>query len=281
MNRPEIPGSNPKGLSSLLWQGVPTDMIFGFGDRGVGIGLFDDFVGFGKTTAAASNVERYASNGITYIGWGDDTAVETVPSVPTTTPSVDANGPSVIQLQTHTTDNDSTSIMAGGGTMCPFNVIQASAGLLVFETRIKYSSIAGGTDFFIGLGGTGACANDGCRADNSGVLASNNFLGFTRLATGTSSLTFTYQRVGGTEATHTGMHTMVADTWFKAGFRFDPTTKQCTVWIDGEKVHTVTRTETGATPWPTLYMNFLAEVKYQSTAADILFCDWWACAQMQ
>jgi hypothetical protein len=163
--------------------------------------------------------------------------------------------------------------------MMPFNVIHATAKDLVFECRFKYSSIAGGTDFFIGLGGTGAAADSGVRADDSGVLASNNFLGFTRLATGTSALTFTYQRVGGTEATHTGMTTLVADTYLKAGFRWNADYGTCDVYINGAKVHTVTHAETAATPWPTLYMNFLAEVKYQSTAADIMYIDWWACAQ--
>jgi hypothetical protein len=284
MESPYLIGQEGRGLSPVLWQNFPVDHIFGPEKMAYGVGLMDDFNGFGPCGAISTVTAWFVSNGIAYLGYIDsDAGVMATPginvTVPSTTPSVDANGPGAIILTPDNDDNDSVSIMAGGGVMTPFNPIYTAAKDLIFETRFKISSIAGGSDTFIGLGGTGACANNGCRADDSGVLASNNFLGFTLLATGTSSLTFTYQRVGGTEATHTGMHTLVADTYLKAGFRFHQDTKMCSVWINGEKVHAVTAAEVAATPWPTLWMNFLAEVKYQSTAQG-LSIDWWAAAQL-
>lgn len=283
MQRPQIPGSNLKGLSPQLWANMPLEAMLA-GDRSVGIALFDDFNAFGPCGAISSTTGWFQSNGISYLAYIDgDAGVMATPginiAVPSTTPSVDANGPGVIMLSPDNDDNDDVVIQAGGGVQMPFNLISASAGDLVFEARWKYSSIAGGTDFFLGLGGTGAAANNGVRADNSGALASNNFIGFTRLATGTSSLTFTYQRASGTEATHTGMATLVADTYVKTGFRYNQARHTCEVYVNDVKVHTVTNAETGATPWPTLWMNFISHVKYQSTAMDDLYIDWWACAQ--
>jgi hypothetical protein len=285
-NRPELPGNNPKGLSNALWANIPTDLIFGCKDKGVGIGLYDDFDGFGPCGAISSTAGWFQSNGINYLAYIDgDAGVMATPgvnvAVPTTTPAVDANGPGVIILTPDDDADDAVVLQAGGGVQMPFNVIQATAGLLVFETRFKVSAItASCTDLFIGLGGTGACANNGVGNDTSGTMASNNFLGFTREGTATSGLTFVIQRVSGTQQEHADVGTLVADTYIKAGFRFDPLTKICSIWIDGVKVHEVTAAQTAATPWPTLFMNFIAEMKYQATAAHGLYIDWWGCAQL-
>ena len=273
-------------LSPKLWRGFapPIGGVFPFSASGVPIvGLFDDFVGFGKVAPAASNVERSCSNGITYIGYGDDTAVETYAAVPSTTPSVDANGPGVIAMQAHTSDNDISIIQAGGGTMMPFHVIPTLMKELVFECRIKLSAItASCSDIFIGLAGTGAAADSGVLANDSANLVSNNFLGFTRLATQGSALSFKYQRVGGTEGTKATVATLVADTYVKLGFRYHAARKQCSIWVNGAEVTAsrIASTATTATPWPSLYMNFCAAINYQATAAHILYIDWWACAQM-
>jgi hypothetical protein len=124
-------------------------------------------------------------------------------------------------------------------------------------------------------------ANDGVRADSSGVLASNNFLGFARNGAATSGLALTYQRVSGTEYTH-DVGTLVANTWIKAGFRFNGDNKILTPWIDGvaDTAHNQTAATTALTPWPSLFMTLLAECKYAATAAHLLTIDWWACAQM-
>lgn len=273
-------------FSPKLWKGFAPPIAGAFPYSASGnpvIGLFDDFLGFGKTTAAASNVERYASNGIVYQGYGDDTAVETYAAVPTTTPAVDENGPGVIAMQAHTTDNDISIIQAGGGTMMPFHVIPSRMQELVFECRLKVSAItASCSDIFIGLAGTGAAANNGVLVDDSASLASNNFLGFTRLATQGSAMSFKYQRVGGTEGTKASVATLVADTYIKLGFRYHAARKQCSIWVDGEEVTAsrVSSSVTAATPWPSLYMNFCAAINYQATAAHVMYIDWWACAQM-
>lgn len=274
----------PRLFSPKLWKGFapPVNGVWPATASGNPVvGLFDDFVGFGRSCPASSGLAYYNSNGISYKAFEDDDG-SIAAAVPTTTPAVDANGIGVISLTGGNTDNDDTVLQAGGGSMMPFNVTYATAKELVFEARLKYSSIADGdTDFFIGLFGTGGAVNNGWLADNSAAFADNDLLGFSRtLATGTSGLTLVYDRVGGTTGTHaTGIHTIVADTYFKVGFRWRASRKTLDVYADGEYVTTVAASVTAATPWPSLYMNFLAGVKYQATTQDVMYIDWWACAQ--
>ncbi len=248
------------------------------------IGLFDDFEGFGFTGAISSTAAWAQSNGITYKAYIDgDAGVNANPgimsAVPTTTPAVDLNGPGVIQIQPDDDAADDTILAAGESLMMPFNAISATAKDLVFETRFKINDItASETDFFIGLGGTGACANTGVLSDTTGTLSSNNFLGFGRWDAETN-LRFGYQRAGGTQGEVDDCHTLVADTYLKAGFRYNADTKTCGLYINGALVNTVTKAATIATPWPTLFMNFITSVKFQATTNHVLYIDWWAGAQ--
>lgn len=272
-------------LSPKLWKGFapPVGGVFpGTASGNPVIGLFDDFTGFGATCPVSTSTTMFQSNGISYLGYNDTTVVATAPAVPTTTPSVSENGPGVIVLTADTTDNDLAAIMAGSGTMCPFHVIPSRMQELVFECRVKVSAItASCTNLFIGLAGTGACADSGVFVDNDASMASNNFLGFQRIGSMGATLDFKYQRVSGTESQKDDVVTLVADTYVKLGFRYHAARKQCSVWVDGEEVTAarVSSAITGATPWPSLYMNFLAATQYQATASHGLYVDWWACAQ--
>lgn len=248
------------------------------------IGLFDDFDAFGFTAAISSTTGWATSNGIAYKCYidgdaGVDAAPGIGPAIPTTTPSVSANGPGVIRINPDTDADDDTIIHAGGGSMMPFNVISGTAKDLVFETRFKIDDItASETDFFIGLGGTGACADTGVLSDATGTLSSNDFIGFGRWDAETN-LRFAYQRVSGTQSEIDDCHTLVADTYVKVGFHYYAATKTCGVFVNGALYDTVTSSETSATPWPSLYMNFIASVKMQATTNHNLYIDWWACAQ--
>jgi len=261
-------------LSPKLWADFPVPVGRSFPTTGSGnmaFGLFDDFRSAAVVRSFTSNAATWVSNGITYETFEDDAGFAVL------TPSATANT-GAVTLQSGTHDNDAVAVQAGG---LPFNVIYNSAKELIFETRFKVSAITTAcTDIFIGLGGTGAAANSGIQTDDSATLASNNFLGFVRKAAATSGLTFTVQRASGTEQAHADIGTLVADTYIKAGFRFHADKRNCTVWIDGEKAHVITSAQVAATPWPTLFMNFCAEAKYQATAAHILTIDWWACAQL-
>ncbi len=248
------------------------------------IGLFDDFEGFGFTGAISSTAAWAQSNGITYKAYIDgDAGVNANPgilaAVPTTTPAVDLNGPGVIQIQPDDDADDDIVLGAGESQMMPFNVIPATAKDLVFECRMKINDITvSETDFFIGLGGVAAVANTGVLSDTTGTLSSNNFLGFGRWDAETN-LRFAYQRVSGTQAEIDDVFTPVADTYFKLGFRYHAVTNTCGVYANGVLIDTVTKAETNATPWPSLFMNFVTSVKFQATTNHIVSLDWWAAAQ--
>jgi hypothetical protein len=140
-------------------------------------GLFDDFENFGAVSPLATATTYFQSNGNSYLAYNDATVVPTAAAVPSTTPSVSENGPGVIVMQSDTTANDIAILQAGSGTMTPFHVNPARMQELAFECRFKVSAItASCSDIFIGLAGTGACADSGVFTD-AGALASNNFLG--------------------------------------------------------------------------------------------------------
>jgi hypothetical protein len=271
-------------LSPKLWRGFapPVGGIFPDDQSGNDVrGLFDDFTNFGATCPLSTATTYFQSNGNTYLGYNDATVVPTAAAVPTTTPSVSENGVGVIVLQSDVTANDIAIIQAGSGTMMPFHVIPSRMQELVFECRFKVSSIAAScSDIFIGLAGTGACADSGVFTD-AGVLASNNFLGFTRIGTQGSAMSFSYQRVSGTPGARASVLTLAADTYIKAGFRYHAARKQCSIWINGNEVASsrIGSSIVDATPWPSLYMNFCAAINYEATAAHQLYIDWWACAQ--
>lgn len=273
-------------LSPKLWRGFapPVGGIFPDMPSGNPVrGYFDDFEMFGAVSALATNTTYFQSNGNSYLGYNDATVVPTAAAVPTTTPSVSENGPGVVVMQAGATANNIAILQAGSGTMMPFHVIPTRMQELAFECRFKVSSIAGSqSDIFIGLAGTGACADNGVFTD-AGALASNNFIGFTRLGTQGSSMSLSYQRVSGTAGSRANaLSTLVADTYIKAGFRYHAQRKQCSIWVNGEEVASlrIGSSITGATPWPNAYMNFLAAVNYEATAAHQLYVDWWACAQV-
>ena len=272
-------------LSPKLWRGFAPPVGGVFPDLPSGNevrGLFDDFANFGIASPLATATTYFQSNGNSYLAYNDATVVPTAAAVPTTTPSVSENGPGVIVMQADTTANDIAILQAGSGTMMPFHVIPSRMQDLAFECRFKVSSIVGSSsDIFIGLAGTGACADSGVFTD-AGALASNNFLGFTRLGTQGSAMSLSYQRSGGTAASRASVLTLAADTYIKAGFRYHAARKQLSIWVNGNEVGSsrIGSSIVDATPWPSLYMNFCAAVNYEATAAHQLYIDWWACAQM-
>ena len=231
-------------LSAKLWRGFAPPYGGVFPDNASGNevrGLFDDFSNWGQTTPIATATTYFQSNGNTYLGYNDATVVPTVPAVPgTATPSATENGPGVITMNANTTAaNNIAIIQAGSGTMMPFQVNPLRMQELVFECRFKVSAItASCSDIFIGLAGTGACADSGVFTD-AGVLASNNFLGFTRVGTQGSAMSLGYNRVSGTPGTRTiaaSSLTLVADTYIKAGFRYHAARKQLSIWVNGNEV---------------------------------------------
>jgi hypothetical protein len=182
----------------------------------------------------------------------------------------------------HTDAADAASIQALG---TPFSVIHGSAKELIFEARFKIAvTTAGYQQFFIGLGGNGACADTGCIADNGAGMASNSFLGIGKMGAVSTHAYIQFQRAGGTAsiATYDLGTVLTADTYLKAGFRYNPNTDILRAFINGAEVADalVPHAITNATPWPNAAMNMLCEAKTLSTGGALTL-SWWACAQLR
>ncbi|MHC4511270.1 MAG: hypothetical protein ACYTAO_20365, partial [Planctomycetota bacterium] len=104
----------------------------------------------------------------------------------------------------------------------------ADAKKLWFEARVKKSSI---TDeymaFFVGLGwdhGSGvSVAKTTCLTDDEGELGAFSFLGFTVDLSNADSMDFAYIAEGGSQTDGiAGLDVVVADTYMKLGFVYDP-----------------------------------------------------------
>jgi hypothetical protein len=196
------------------------------------------------------------------------------------------------------TDNDSPTIQRGtanGG--CPF-LIGNTAGAawpLWFEARCRISSITDDVAaLFMGLTQTGAAANDALLADDTGdIVDSKSAIGFRTVhtnggTTGTNAvLEFAYQDGGQTTpiVTLTAIATLVASTWFKVGFFYNPkapASKQITLYFNNQEQSTyVTTTNIDATTFPendAMAPAFCA--KAGTGTASNFDIDWWYCCQV-
>ncbi len=292
-NRPELPGSNTRGLSNALWGDMPLDFILSHKHSGVGVGMFDDFTSFGGILASTDGA--YHSEGNYYLS--QQTASCTIiPVAATPTPaSVAPTSYGAIAITADTTDGSTCGIAWGASLVspyhaAPFAVIPGISGDMVFEARFRVNSItAARFNFFIGLCGQAATlpvAADVPITSSDVFATTQSLLGFARMdgagtAAGTTALDLFYERSGGTVASKDGVGTLALDTYIKAGFKWDGNARTLTPWIDGVEItgSRVSRTTTGATPWPNDYMVPVAVVEEIGTTAGALTLDWWACAQ--
>jgi hypothetical protein len=281
---------NSRWISAALWKQLPLEPVTDKWDRRNGVAMVDDFTSFAGLVA--SNVGRYHSEGNNYLSY-ETNACSIVNLALTPTPaSVSPTSLGAIVLTPDTTDGSTVALQYGGSVTAPygcfpFAVIPGISGDLVFEARFKVSGItAARGNFFIGLAGAAGVAPiaTAIPITSSDVFATTlSLLGFGRLTAGTSNLDLFYERASGTVATIASQATMVADTYVKAGFRYDAATGIVIPWIDGKPVAAAYRTTpaiSAATPWPNDYMTPIVAVEEIGTAALTLTLDWWACAQM-
>lgn len=287
--------NNARLLSPKLWKGFarPTFGRVSADQSGnPAIGMFDDFTDFGG--ALSTNDGNYWSEGNHYTSY-QTASTFIVPVALTPTPaSVAPTSVGAIALYgvSGVTDNDIQTLCWGGQLAAPygsfpFNVIPKMSGDLVFECRIKTSSIAASIgDVFVGLAGEAGVNVPTAvlpilDADTMGATYSS--IGFARLSTNTSNVRFVYNRNGGTMGDIAAVATLVADTYIKLGFRWDSRTQIVTPYIDGEPVAAAKRTTkaiAAATPWPTGYMApVICNKQIDGTTLSTTTMDWWACAQ--
>ena len=232
----------------------------------------DDFLSFADTYAVASNVGRYAGDMGGYRSYEDTgDSIAASPSY--------AGG--VIEFLTDTTDNDEVWLQGGAATGVLGSVSNTAGAvgnvLTGFECRFRTASVATG-NLYVGMAEEGVAAADFI-TDGGAMITTKDLLGFYVLEGALTTLKFTSQKASQTAVTITMTAALAADTWYKAGFLFDPeapTTKRLKVYLDAvENATGLTGTQLDAAAFPGgEEMHAIMGVKNSTTTAKNLLVDW-------
>lgn len=282
-------------FSPKLWKGMTPPLgtgLFPTQSGNPAIGVFDDFVGFGGVLS--TNTGTYYSGPNRYLSYQTASTLLTNVAFTPTPASVAPTsiGAIIFQPTAAINDNDQISLQWGGHELTPygcfpFAVIPGMSKDLVFECRFKVSAITDGLgDLFIGLAGAAGVAPAASAVpitQTADTLATTvSLLGFHKLSGDGDKIDLAYERAGGTVATKADVGTLVADTYIKAGFKWDSHTKTLTPYIDGEPItgSRVSAAVAGATPWPNDFMApVLASMQVNADTAMTMTVDWYAVAQ--
>jgi len=252
-----------RGLSARIWGRLPVkNWSVGLGGRF----FHDDFMNH-PAHISAQTIGNYGS----YI----DTGVTLKQSASESTGAIEVAG--------NDADNDEGSIISGGGAGGMVAIDATGAKRIAFECRIKKASIADNAlAFFVGLSEESSQAANAL-TDTDGIVADKDFIGFSVLQDNGEELDFTWRTSGQTVQVHANVADMVADTYMKMGFLYDPVShpddKQIKIFIDNgveESVY-VTQTQMAAATFPDdeELCLFLA-TKVGTAAESTLQMDWWA-----
>lgn len=188
-------------------------------------------------------------------------------------------------------DNDEAVLQWGRGLGAPFKLADKD---LVFECRFSVSAItASKWDIGVGLGEVGMGATDALFVDTT-ALADKNFLGFVKLMAEGAAWDAAYKadgqtyQDGATKTKLNALHTMVADTYVKLGFRYrsHPRTVEWYVnnALPGGNITParLTTSEVDAATFPDdVFLAPIIGIKDQAGDAALnLKMDWWGAAQL-
>lgn len=191
------------------------------------------------------------------------------------------------------TDNDEAVLQWGRGIEAPFLLADKD---LVFECRFAISAItAAKWDIGVGLGNVGMGATDKFFVDTVSSLATDaDFLGFVHLSQEGAAIDGAYKAAsntyqdGATKTKLNALHTAVAATYVKLGFRYRANPKTVEWYVNnsmpGGKITParLTATEIDAATFPdsVLLAPIVALKDQAGDTALTLKMDWWGCAQM-
>jgi hypothetical protein len=273
-------------LSPRLWKGFgspanmnPTGSSFQTPTGNPAFGFFDDFFTFNATSLVGPYMNLLTA------GCTAALAADTATEKGVLALAVTADGPV----------NDEAVIKWGGLASAPFFLANND---LAFECRLSVSAItAAKWSYGIGLGEANMIATDGFFVDaaSNGVLADKNFVGFNHLSAEGAAIdaaykadTFTYQD-GATKTKLNALHTAVANTYVKLGFRYRAAPKSLEFYVNGRLAGSasaparLTASELDAVTFPD--DAFLAPIigikDIAGNAALTINIDWLACAQYE
>ena len=273
-------GSSYRAFSPRIWSRLQQiALATPNGDDGLYV-IGSDLRAFGPTTALSSTTGRYASDGgIVYLSYQDTS--DTIAQIAT-----DRNG--AVTLTTAATDNNQSVLVAGSGAASVMALISDTAGddkPCAFECRFKIGVLAE-TAAFIGLSEEGLAA-DSTLIDDTGALASKDFIGFHIPAHASVATCSAVYRKAGQAATTSisGLKTMVADTYYNMGFVYDPgkpTANRITWYLDNaEQTTYVTGTQIAAATFPDgEELQPIFTVKAGEASAKTLTLDSWFFGQL-
>ena len=270
---------DPRGLSGKVWKGFnpPEGGVFSSTASGnPAFGIFDDFLYKASTTLY---------DGYFTLGTGTGTVTRIASTYDPAAPTTTALG--IVKLLA-TADNDEAIMAFGNALDAPFHLGKGRD--VAFECRLTSENVAA-DDFclFIGLAELGAQATVKINDANQDLVNEFDLLGFQHLMTDSTALNGLYQvggQTAGTSVTNTGLaalHTLVALTYVKIGFRWDSGQGILRWYVNGvEDVGArLVRSKLTAGTFPD--DNFMTPTIMLGTdqANDtIVNMDWWACAQM-
>lgn len=264
-------GTN-RGLSPRIWDRLAGGSI-SVDSQLSGYFAGDDFNCFGDTYAVASNVGRYAGEMGAYRSYEDTgNAI---------TQLVNKNG-GVLSVATDATDNDESWIQPGQATSVIGKIDKAAKCLTLFEARIAVSQITNTFGLMCAMSEEALAAAD--TFADAGTIADKDFIGFWALEGAAATLKYGWNKAGAGGITTLGTAaTLVADTFVKIGWAYDPSAhidprNRLTFYVNNVEL-TVYGTDTlleGATFPDAQYLNWLFGLKNGTASANTITCDWWA-----
>jgi hypothetical protein len=270
-------------FSPKLWRGFSSPLNLGPSGGSYNtpsgnpcFGFFDDFLTFNATTL----VGPYAN--LLTAGCTAALAADTANEKGVLALAIDGNAA-----------NDEAVLKWGGTLSAPFKLGTTD---LAFECRLAVSAItASKWSWAVGLGAADMITTDLLFVDTTGALADKSFLGFNKLYAEAGGIDGAYKAAGQTYqngATKTKLdllHTAVATTYVKLGFRYHANPRSLEWYVNGSvpggniAPARVTATEIDAVTFPD--DAFLAPIigikDIAGNAVLSISLDWWACAQYE
>lgn len=270
-------------FSPKLWRGFgapqnmnPTGSSYQTPSGNEAIGFYDDFLTFNATTLEGAYA-HLLSTGCTAALAADTATEKGVLAL-----AVDGNAA-----------NDEAVLKFGATSTAPFKLADKD---LAFECRLALSAItAAKWSLAVGLGQADMIATDGLFVDTTGALADKNFLGFNKLVAEGGAIDGAYKadgqtyQDGATKTKLNALHTAVASTYVKLGFRYRAQPKTVEFYVDGSipgngtAPAKLTATEIDAATFPDdVFLAPILGVKdIAGDTALTVSVDWWACAQYE
>jgi hypothetical protein len=257
------------GPSYDLWDDCPVGEIQV--DPSVGIYGYDDFTQCAYNAAPASlRVGRYDVYG--------DTGVTIGPS------GLQGGG---LKIAANDADNDEASIQVGGGGIL-LSSTASVARKAWFEASVRKEAITNeGLGFFLGLATPASAAADVLVNDTAALAASKSYIGYHVLNASASALDFIYGKSTSTVVTWgTAVASMVAATFIKVGFKFDPDAiKKVRLYINGAEYLTDYIDATDLAHATSLFpkddvMSPIYATKVGTATEAVNYLRWWRWAQL-